>query len=201
MDTMDLIMRMLPFWFLGLFMIYATVKSGNKNLLRFESKPFMKWVKLVCIMSIYRAVVFYFFRNHPWVHSQVQAVAFLPWQASLTVFWEDMSFAVPLVLLKQLLDGDTHKLVLNDGAPTGFFSNLWHGKIKKLVYPAALVVMMASFASGHIYQGWYAALLLSLYVPISRAKGLEFGFGTIIACHMLYDLSTILAIKLVAGGM
>lgn len=196
MDLMDLVMRMLPYWFLGIFMIYATIQSGNKDLLRFEKGPFLKFCKFMVVITIYRLVVFHFLKDSDFLASQLHSITQVPWQSALTVFWEDMSFAVPLVLLKRFLDSDKHKLVfVNPEEPPSFRKQ----RLKNLAYYASMAIMMLSFGSGHIYQGWYAAALLSMYVPFSVSRGQKYGFGTVIACHMLYDLSTILSIKWFLG--
>lgn len=179
MDMGDLALRMLPFWFLGFFMIYATIKSGNKDLLRFEWKPFGKWCLFILGLTAYRMIIFRFFSDQELIRSQTHAVLQIPWPAALTVFWEDMSFVVPLVLLGRCLPSDK--------------------KWAKLVNGLAQIFMMISFGSGHIYQGTFAACLLSLYVPFSLSRGQKVGFGTVILCHMLYDLSTMLAVRFALG--
>lgn len=179
MTMSELALRMIPFWFFGLFMVYSTIYSGNKDLLRFESKPFAKWLVFIFFLSLYRMCIFHFFSDHELIRAQTQAVTQIPWQAAFTVFWEDMSFVVPLVLLSRMLP-----------------KKRWAEAVKVI----ALIFMMVSFGSGHIYQGWFSALLLSFYVPVSLGRGQKVGFGTIILCHMAYYLSTMLAIRWAIGN-
>lgn len=171
----DFIMRMLPYWFLGLFMIYGTIKSGNKDLLKFDGKAFRKWAAFIFFLTIYRILIFHFCKDYDLIKSQTSAIADVPWQASLMVFWEDMSFVVPLVLMSRMMEGH---------------------RFSKFINYAALAFMMASFMSGHIYQGLPAAAAISLYIPVSLSRGQKIGFTTVILCHMLYDFSTIMAIKM-----
>ena len=62
-----------------------------------------------------------------------------------------------------------------------------------------LVLVMLSFACGHIYQGLFPALAISLYIPVAMKMGKKYGFGTVMISHMLYDMSTLLSIRWMLG--
>jgi hypothetical protein len=70
---------------------------------------------------------------------------------------------------------------------------------KKGLIGAAIATVMVSFGLGHVYQGWAAAAMLSFYIPFTFKKGQEVGFGTVMLCHTLYDLATILVMKAFLG--
>lgn len=184
---------MLPFWLLGIIMIYLTIKSGHRELLRFEKRPIFKFSLFMLLLTAYRLIFFYYLGDTPMIKDQVQAVLHIPWWGVLGVFWEDMSFAVPLVMLKKLLSSNAEKLSLVQ--PEGFVPEPKSNWRPKLVYALAMGLMMASFGSGHVYQGLLPACLLSLYIPFSVSRGQMYGFGTVILCHILYDLVTVLTLQ------
>ena len=178
MDFAEVAVRMWPLWLLGLFMVFAAWKTDNKDLIRIEKKPLMKFAKFLVFLTIYRLIVFHFLAHYPMVENASAAVQSIPWQMTFLVFWEDMSFALPLVFLKKLIG-----------------SKKW----LQPIYWLGMATMMLSFGSGHIYQGLLPALALSLYVPFSVSRGKMYGFGTVVLCHMPYDMSTILAVRLALG--
>jgi membrane protease YdiL (CAAX protease family) len=83
------------------------------------------------------------------------------------VFWEDMFFVFPSLFLYHLT------------------------KNKYLVAPVMLVSSII-FAIGHLYQGVMAPLILLGYVPAMFYFGRKYGFGTVMACHVAYDVLTYL---------
>lgn len=177
MTFSEIALRMYPYWLMGLFMVWATWKSKHKDLLKFNPSAFKKFLIFMAVVTIYRAVIFGLFGDH--LRDMVAGAMTIPWQATLTVFWEDACHTVPLAILSRVLGED----------------KWW----KKALRRAAIGMVMVSFGLGHVYQGVFAAALLSLYIPFTLKKGQEVGFGTIMACHTLYDLLTILTIKLMLG--
>lgn len=180
MDFVEMASHLMLFWCLGLFVAFALWKSGNKDLLRVEKKPLMKWAAFIFGLTIYRLIIFRYFSDQQMIRDAGAAALSIPWPIALLVFWEDLTFAVPLVLISRLI------------------SNKWY---YRPIYIASMAILMLAFGSGHIYQGLLPALLLSLYVPFSVSRGKSVGFGTVILCHMMYDLSTILALRLALGGV
>jgi len=83
----------------------------------------------------------------------------------LLVFWEDAFFVLPMVFaFKYLKNWMAIPIVIG--------LSLW-------------------FGSGHLYQGWWAVIITSLYPYfISYKYGLKVGFGTVMLCHILYDFIT-----------
>lgn len=66
----------------------------------------------------------------------------------------------------------------------------------KLVKLAVWYVFSLLFASGHLYQGMFVALITGLYPYfISRYYAKKYSFTTVMACHFLFDCFTFLAIK------
>jgi hypothetical protein len=166
---------MFPYWIMGLFMLYAVYQSSHKDLLRVQPKSIARFLLFLGALTIYRIVIFKFFSDNGTLQDMTSGAAMIPWEATLTVFWEDACHSLPLVIFARWLGED----------------KLW----KKGLVGAAILMVMASFGLGHTYQGYWAALLLSFYIPFTYKKGQEVGFGTVMICHTLYDLATILTIK------
>lgn len=174
MDFLELALRMFPFWLLGLFMIFLTIKTGNKDILRVDFQSIKKWAFFLIGLTIYRAAYLWYFWKTASVQNSVETVSWLPWQTTLTVFWEDAAHALPLILLMRLIG-----------------TKKWTWPIHAI----AMIIIAAAFGSGHMYQGIMAVILLSFYVPLTIKTAKIRGLGTIMICHVLYDLSTILLIK------
>jgi hypothetical protein len=83
------------------------------------------------------------------------------------VWWEDAIFTLPLLILK-------YKNVSN-----------------KILIPL-MVMSSVAFASAHIYiDPWWAAFLLCYVYYFSYRNGLKYGLGTVMVCHVLYDLTIV----------
>lgn len=175
MTFQEIALRMFPYWIMGLFMLYAVYQSSHRDLLRVNFKATAKWILFLGVLTLYRYGIFRFFEGNETLHDMTSGAASIPWQATLTVFWEDMCHIVPLVILSRWLGND----------------KIW----KKVLVWIAIALVMLSFGLGHIYQGYVAAFALSFYIPFTLKKGQEIGFGTVMICHTLYDLATILTIK------
>lgn len=179
MTFTEIAIRMYPYWLMGLFMMFATYKSKYRDLLRVEWKPIYKWCIVLVLLTIYRVLMLKYFSGHPKLEEMTSGAMTLPWQATLTVFWEDMCHGLPLAILSLALGKD----------------RLW----KRILTRIAIAVVMVSFGLGHVYQGYIAAAFLSLYIPFTFKKGQEVGFGTVMICHTLYDLVTILTLNACLG--
>lgn len=178
MDFKTIAEFMYPFWILGALVILSVIAAGQKRLLRVEAKPVLKWIGvLVCTTGfrifLEKVLHFHGFFGPP------KGLSLIPWTASFTVFWEDACHGLPLVLLRKMI-GNTKK---------------W----AKAVNMSALILVMLSFGLGHLYQGLMVPILLAFYIPYSIKIGKEYGFGTVIVCHTLYDMVTFLFVKYFMG--
>lgn len=93
------------------------------------------------------------------------AIANIPKFLFSLVWWEDGYFVLPIYIVLR------------------YFKPL----------PAFFVVAAISlqFGFGHMYQGWIAVALTSLYPYfIAHNYGIKYGFGTVMVCHVLYDYIT-----------
>lgn len=162
---------MYPNWIAGIAMMAYLVLAGKKEILRVSKKPVAKWFCFLGLLTVLRLIL----NEIAPIHSP--AVLAIPWQVPFTVFWEDAMFGIPLFLFKQSI-GDS--------------------KWKKWAFWPLLIAFQTVFGLGHIYQGVIAAFFLSFYVPYTLKMGEKHGFGTVMICHMAYDLATILFLRSVA---
>jgi hypothetical protein len=175
MSFTEIAINMFPYWIAGALVMLAVYKSRYKHLLRVEKKPVIKWIAFLAILTAYRIVLFKLLAGTGLLDNVGAGASLIPWQATLTVFWEDMCHGLPLAILAISLGNDK--------------------KWKKVIQWSAMVLVMTYFGLGHVYQGYFVAFLLSFYVPFTVKKGQEVGFGTIMICHTLYDLATILTVQ------
>ncbi len=172
-------LQMYPYWILGAGVLAATCLAGLKNVIRVEKPALIDFAKFIGVITLYRIVLFTLFPHFGPFASSAQNVAIIPWPLTLTVFWEDACHGLPLFLLGQAIG---------------------NRKWLKPFYYLAMAMVMFEFGLGHLYQGVPAAMMLSLYIPYSIKLGRKFGFGTVMICHTLFDLSTILTIKFLLGA-
>lgn len=177
MTIQEVALRMWPAWAMGLAMLYLVKNSKYANILRVEKKGLLRFAGWLAVVTLVRFLIFKL--SGPASEQARELANFLPWQVTLTVFWEDMCHGVPLVLAGLMLA-----------------KKKWYKYIK---YPL-LGLVMFSFASGHMYQGTFAAATISLYIPFTINLAKKYGFGTVMLCHMFYDLVTILSFKWMLGS-
>lgn len=171
-------LQLWPCWMLGILMIYMTWRSEHRNILRIEPAAILKFLKFLVMITLFRFVVFKFLAPQAMVDAATSMANLIPIGAIFGVFWEDAVHSMPLVL-----------------AGLAYGSHKWYPWLSKV----ALAIVMLSFAAGHIYQGTLAACGISLYILVSMGMGKKYGFGTVMICHILYDLTTILSFRWMLG--
>ncbi len=179
MSFTEFALMMYPMWIMALITMIVVYFSKYRELLRIEKKPIFYFLRLLGILTLYRVGVFYFFRDHQYIQDMHTAASFIPWEITFTVFWEDAMHGLPLAIFALWLGKD----------------KMW----KKILNWIMIALVAISFGLGHTYQGMFAAFLLSFYVPFTVHKGPKIGFGTIMICHVIYDLATILTMKYMIG--
>lgn len=178
MNIKEVIEHMWPCWAMGLSMLYLVKKSKYANHLRVSKAGLWNFAKWMVIITAIRFVALRFLAPTSELDALRETINFLPWQTTLGVFWEDMCHTVPLVILSQMLS-----------------KNRW----EKWISRALLALVMFSFGSGHMYQGPLACVVISFYIPVTMRLGRKYGFGTVMLCHMAYDMLTLLSLKWIAG--
>jgi len=179
MDLKTLALSAYPYWILGIVVILATIAAGHRNVLRIEKSALLSFIKFICYLTLYRFVIFKLFPNFaPFVEAK-KSISMVPIPFMLGVFWEDACHCIPLYFLKKVINN--RKLLIP-------------------FYYIALAVVMVEFGMGHLYQGLIPSILLSFYVPYSVAMGEKYGFGTVMICHTIFDISTALSIQYLMGA-
>lgn len=178
MDMKQMALQLWPCWALGLLMVYLTLASQYRNILRVEPKAIWKFLKFLGIITVLRFFMFKFLTPADTIESVRNVANLIPLGAVLGVFWEDAVHTMPLVLSGLM-----------------FAKSKWH----KWLYKPAVAMVMMSFASGHIYQGVIPAAAISIYILVSINMGKKYGFGTVMICHMLYDMITLLSMRWMLG--
>ena len=65
MDIKYFVTNMYPYWLLGIFVIFATIFAGYKNVVRVEKDAMIKWLRFLLIITFYRVILFKAFPNNP----------------------------------------------------------------------------------------------------------------------------------------
>jgi len=88
------------------------------------------------------------------------------------VFWEDAFFAMPIYYVKD------------------------HLKLPKSVWIPVVVGLSLTFGSIHLAYGFTWAAIVCVYPYIFSYKFSKlYGFGTVMACHIIYDFMTHASVK------
>lgn len=176
MDLRVEIINFLPMWIFALLFIFYIRQSEYKNIMRFNVSAIMKFFYFMLAVTIGKLTYFHFFSTVEDVRSMKALMDFIPWQFTLGTFWEDTTTSLPIVLLDNMLS---------------------NRKIYKFIRLPFLIMTMIAFGSGHMYQGIIAASVISFYVPLSIVLGKKYGFATVMAGHIMFDLLTWIFMKLV----
>lgn len=179
MNVSEVVERMWPAWAMGLAMLMLVKSSKYADLLKVDKKGLLRFARWMVIITLIRFVMLRLLAPQEIIEQLRGTVNFLPWQTTLGVFWEDMCHTVPLVILGRM-----------------YAKSKWY----KWARLPLLAMVMFSFGSGHMYQGVWASCMLSLYIPITMKLGKKYGFGTVMLCHMFYDMATLLSLKWIVGA-
>lgn len=170
MTFKEFALDMYPCWIAGIVMIAAVLAAGKKYLLRIQKESLWSFVKFMCWVTALRLILHKIFPENA---NHFRGSDIMPWGVPFTVFWEDAIHGLPLLILREWIKDKKY--------------------LKYLYYPV-LFLFMFEFALGHLYQG-LGGLFLGLYIPYSINMGKKHGFGTVMICHMLYDLCTMVFIR------
>jgi hypothetical protein len=96
----------------------------------------------------------------------------IPMHWFLFVLWEDAVFSLPIYWLKDKF------------------------KVSRYIWVPLVISSSVYFAIGHLYQGQSGWITIILPYFAGYKLGKKYGFGTTMACHVLYDIFTFLCVKL-----
>lgn len=157
-------------WILGVLSLIYTYRI-DKKYLRIDVDALKSFGVFLLWVTLIRAILFSISDT-----SSMSHILHLinPW-FMLGVFWEDAVHVLPLIVLK---DKD---------------------KIGNVAYYALFICSAIIFASGHMYQG-LVGLTSVIYIYFSAKYGRQYGFGTVMLCHIAYDLVTYFSALAYIGG-
>lgn len=179
MDFKQMAEGLFPCWVLGLSMLYLVKNSKYADTLRVSKEGLWKFAKFLLFITAIRAVSMKFLTSPETAEGIRNTIGMIPWQGMLGVFWEDACNALALTILAKMLS-----------------KKEWF----KYLYVPLMALMSLSFGSGHMYEGVGAVAMLTFYIPITMRLGKKYGFGTVMLCHMAYDLTTFFTFKIVLGA-
>ncbi len=165
-------MTMWPIWAFGAAWIGLASLAFSKICEVKKDKVF-SFIKLMLLITLFRVILGAILSYHgvrtadP---SSPMNTIVLP--TVLGVYWEDAVFTLPILVMERV------------NAP-------------KWLINVLLGISSVAFASGHIPYSLFWAAITLLYVPfISYKYGKANGLGTVMVCHIIYDLFTLATFKL-----
>jgi len=152
---------------LSAFMAWLAWRA-KPELVAVKPKNVAKFAGILAAMYIVKTLAF----GKPMAPEFITA---FPTHLMLSAWWEDVVHTLPAMAVLAAFPG---KLL---------------ARIAAFLFIACSSV---AFALGHMYQGPIVVLLFLGYVPfISFRYGLKHGLGTVMLCHVAYDLLTVLYAK------
>lgn len=177
MTNLEVIAHYWPAWLFGILM-YATARlAGYSYEVRVEKAAIIYWIKYLLVISFIRVMTYILMGDLPFQAEAAEGLKNVNPLSLLGTPWEDFAFSLPLYFLG-LFVGDS--------------------KVGKALYGIAVAVVLISFGFGHVYQGVFAAVLLSSGPSISLYFSKRYGWGSVGICHMLYDLMTLATMKVIS---
>ena len=169
MDYLPYLFLLLPITaIIGMFAVRFT---SEKDLFRISWDKISQFVGFLALIFTWRLLQANFLYTTGLMEQFPQNPVGMPFWTMGLVFWEDFFFAVPIYFICKHM---THKWLK--------FSLIF--------------AISALFGLGHLYQGWEAVFILA-FMPyfVTYRYGKQYGFGTTMICHILYDVSTVIFIK------
>lgn len=151
-------------------LIIYTSRKMDASLTRISWGPVFRFIRFMAYVTAFRLLI------GPVVNTPKLPFEELTRYVSLLgVFWEDAVHVLPAMIMARI------------GLPSIFsFVFLFFSSI--------------AFATGHIYISPEWALITAIYPTISYHYGKKHGLGTVMICHILYDIITVLTVALMLGG-
>ena len=166
---------MILYYMVFALLMMALARFTDKDILRIQLGSVTNFIGFLFIVVAFRICLTSLFKEFGIdMHSHIYKMAPI-WTVGL-VWWEDAFFALPIYFLYKYVQ-DT--------------------KYLKLIKILIVIALSTFFASGHMYQGWMAVVVTFFYPYFMSYKyGKKVGFGTVMVCHILFDVVSRLTIKL-----
>jgi hypothetical protein len=153
------------------FLILLGMRQIAPDLIRFQMSSFLRFAKIMLWVTLLRAVSLHLQGFRFDLDSMISTLTSFGFLKLFLVFWEDTFFTLPILFW-------AHK-----------------GLSKWALIPYTVCASIV-FASGHIYQSYTWAALTLIYIPfLSYYYGRRVGLGTVMACHILYDIATVFIVR------
>jgi hypothetical protein len=179
MTSHEVLTHMLPAWILGLVILFFTYRSKYQYLLRVEPKAVKFLTCFVFVLGIVRYFCYQKFHQMTIIPVDLKAAQAIPWWVALGVYSEDAIYVLPFVIFKDVVHGK---------------------KYMRLFYYALMFLMCLSFGAGHLYQSVATGIFMMFYIPIMMDLVRQFGVGTTMICHTIFDLVMIATTALAMKG-
>lgn len=179
MDVKQVADGLFPFWCLGLWMMHLIWNSDHKDLLQVSKEGLWKFTKFLAIVTAARVFYLSVIAPDAVLENIRQIGNTIPWQTMFGVYWEDMCNALPLVIIGRMI-----------------VDKKW----LKPLHIALIAAMSMTFGAMHAYEGLQAAVTMMFYIPFTMRLGQKYGFGTVMLCHIAYDLVTFFTFQTIAGS-
>ena len=135
--------------------------------MRVELQAISKFLAFMSLVVCFRLAMMSYFRDIP------DGSTPFAFHSLIMVWWEDALFAIPIYHLSRNLES------------------------KRALKVSLIVLISLMFGLGHAYQGTFSIFVTALYPYYLSTKNAEkYGFGTVMLCHILYDMITIGTIRL-----
>ena len=138
----------------------------DKQIIRIQWNSVSSFLAFMSILTVARLCLFDFsVRNGGVMPSMPPEIMQSGMWSFGLVFWEDLFYAVPL-----------------------YYAHRWLTPWAAWIFT---IIMSVHFGMGHLYQGEFVMYLTMIYPYfISKRFGEKYGFGTVMLCHILYDVFT-----------
>lgn len=161
--------------FLGA-MFIAGALALSPRILRINAEIVTKGSLLLLGCSIIKTLIFSYVGYVPPGMREFISMVSLP--DLFFVFLEDALHTLPILLLDRIGAG-------------------WAKKLKYIFFPISILV----FAFGHAYQGIQGLLITSMYIPLTYRLAKDYGLGTVMSLHIVWDVIMYFVSLLVLGAV
>lgn len=161
--------------FLGVLFIVGAL-ALSPRIIRINAKILTKYALLIIFCSIIKFLIFKYFRYVP--PGMREFVYMTTLSDFFTVFLEDALHTLPILLLDRI-------------------GTNWSKYLKYIFFPISIIV----FAFGHAYQGIQGVLITSMYIPLTYRLAKDYGLGTVMCLHVVWDIVIYFVSLLILGAV
>lgn len=158
------------FWIISAIIFYY-VKKTNPEVVRFTFRAYLKFLLWMGLVTSLRLIGLFNSGLDTSEFDYFYPADFLPLLFLSMVWWEDVIFVLPSVLLIKK-------------------------NSSKMIWIPVMALSSLVFAAGHLYQGEIWAAITLFYVPLMTYFAKKNGLSTVAACHVTYDVLTFMTMAI-----